>query len=91
MSFVDAPEGNEEVLVMVPAVSDPKWNKFVANLRAGEIRATELPTKMFVNRLKIKVMFDQSEAVKRIVIGEAHDYFTKNQDALKADIHLIFG
>jgi len=80
-------EGSEEVIVMVPSISDPKWNKFVANLSAGTVRATELPTKMFVNRLKIKVMFDQSEAV----IGEAHEYFTKNQDALKADIQLIFG
>jgi hypothetical protein len=84
-------EGSEEVIVMVPSISDPKWNKFVANLSAGTVRATELPTKMFVNRLKIKVMFDQSEAVKKTVIGEAHEYFTKNQDALKADIQLIFG
>jgi hypothetical protein len=76
---------------MVPSLSDPKWSKFIANLGAGSIRATELPTKMFVNRLKIKVMFDQSEAVKKTVISEAHDYFTKNQDALKADIQLIFG
>jgi len=74
---------------MVPSVSDPKWAKFVANL--GTIRANELSTKMFVNRLKIRVMFDQSDAVKKAVIGEAHDYFTKNQDALKADIQQIFG
>jgi len=74
---------------MVPAISDPKWNKFVANL--GAIRANELSTRMFVNRLKTKVIFDKSEAVKQSVIREAHDYFTKNQVALKDDIQLIFG
>lgn len=76
---------------MVPSLSDPKWNKFIANLCAGSIRATELPTKMFVHRLKVKVLFDKSEAMKKTVIGDAHDYFTKNQDVLKADIQLIFG
>lgn len=73
----------------VPLISDPKWNRFVANL--GSIRANELPTRMFVNRLKTKVILDPSEAVKKSVINEAHDYFTKNQDLLKADIQLIFG
>ena len=33
-------EGSEEVIVMVPSISDPKWNKFVANLSAGTVRAT---------------------------------------------------
>jgi hypothetical protein len=76
---------------MVPSISDPKWNKFVASLSAGAIRVNELSTRMFVNRLKTKVIFDQSEAVKKSVIHEAHDYFTKNQVALKDDIQLIFG
>jgi hypothetical protein len=76
---------------MVPSISDPKWNKFVANLSAGAIRASELSTRMFVNRLKTKVMFDKSEAVKQSVIREAHEYFTKNQIVLKDDIQLIFG
>jgi hypothetical protein len=86
---VDASQGKQEVNVPVPSVSDPKWNKFVASL--STIRANELSTKMFINRLKIKVMFDNSEVVKQAVIREAYDYFTKNQVALKDDIQLVFG
>lgn len=74
---------------MIPPPSDPKWNKFLTSLNT--IQARELPTKMFVLRLKTKVMFDHSEAVKQTAIREAHDFFTKNQAALKGDIQLIFG
>jgi len=76
-------------MAMVPAKSDPKWARFASNFTA--IKVNDLATKMFLNRLKVKATFDQSEAAKRGLIDEAYEFFTKNQENLKGDIQTIFG
>jgi len=74
---------------MVPAKSDPKWAKFLGSL--GKTQVTDLSTRMMMNRLKMKISFDGSEATKAKAIAEAYDFFSKNQANLKDDIKLIFG
>jgi hypothetical protein len=74
---------------MVPTKSDPKWGKFIGNL--ATIQVSDLSTRMMMNRLKMRVSFDQSEAARQKAIGEAYDFFLKNQANLKDDIKQIFG
>jgi len=44
-----------------------------------------------MNRIKMKTLFDPSEAVKKQAISDAFDFFTKNQVSMKDDIKKIFG
>ncbi len=74
---------------MVPSKTDLKWMKFLDNL--GKLPVADLSVKMMMNRVKTKIMFDGSEAVKKQMISDAHDFFTKNEATLKDDIKLIFG
>ena len=74
---------------MIPPKSDPKWTKFLNNL--GNIVVTELPTRMLLNRIKMKVLFDPSEAVRKQAIDDAFDFFTKNEAILGNDVQKVFG
>lgn len=74
---------------MVPSKTDLKWVKFLDNL--GKLPVTDLSARMMLNRVKTKIMFDGSEAVKKQMISDAYDFFTKNEATLKDDIKLIFG
>jgi hypothetical protein len=74
---------------MVPPKSDPRWIKFVTN--KGGILTTNLPLRMLMNRMRLKIMFDGSEASKQQAISEAYDFFVKNEAAVQEDIKLIFG
>jgi len=74
---------------MIPAKSDPKWEKFLLSL--GSIPVSDLSVKMMMNRIKMKTLFDPSEAVKKQAISDAFDFFTKNQVSMKDDIKKIFG
>ena len=74
---------------MVPSKTDLKWIKFLDNL--GKMPVSDLSVKMLMNRVKTKILFDGSDAVKKQMISDAHDFFTKNEATMKADIQLIFG
>lgn len=74
---------------MIPAKTDPKWTKFISNL--GAIAVTDLSTRMMLNRIKMKVGFNATDATKKQAIEEAYDFFTKNQATLKDEIQKIFG
>jgi hypothetical protein len=66
-----------------------EWTKFLANL--GKFPVSDLSVKMMMNRIKMKILFDPSEASKQQAIGDAYDFFIKNQATVKEDIKLIFG
>lgn len=74
---------------MVPPKSSPKWTKFLNDL--GTITVNDLSAKMMMNRIKMKIRFDGSEAIRQQAIGEAYDFFVKNEAALKSEIDRIFG
>jgi hypothetical protein len=74
---------------MVPPKSDPKWVKFIGNI--GSLKVNDLSTRMMINRLKMRVAFDTSEAVRKQSISDAYDFFAKNEASLKEDIKQIFG
>ena len=74
---------------MLPPKNSPKWTKFLNDL--GTIAVNDLSAKMMMNRIKMKIRFDGSEAVKQQAITEAYDFFAKNEAALKGEIDRIFG
>lgn len=73
---------------MVPPKNDPKWSKFLSSL--GSIPASDLSVKMMMNRIKMKILFDPSDAARQQAISDAFTFFTKNEAALKEDIKNIF-
>jgi hypothetical protein len=74
---------------MLPSKSDPKWLRFIDDL-AG-IQVESLPARMFLNRLTLKLQANASADAKSEAIGEAFEFFTKNQCAIAEDIQRIFG
>jgi hypothetical protein len=83
-----SPETNER-RVMIPAVDDPKWDQFFAKL--GKVTLKNLPAKMFMSRINLRVAMDRSDATRKSAIREAHEFFTKGQATLQDDIKAIFG
>lgn len=73
---------------MVPPKTDPKWAKFLSNL--GSVPANDLSVKMMMSRIKIKILFDPSDAARQQAISDAFTFFTKNEAALKEDIKTFF-
>ena len=45
---------------------------------------------MMMNRIKMKILFDPSDAARQQAISDAFTFFTKNEAALKEDIKNIF-
>lgn len=73
---------------MIPAKSDPKWTRLIDNL--ATVKAINLSTKMFLNRLKISIIMDPSPVNKRAALDQAFAYFTKNEALVNNEINLIF-
>jgi hypothetical protein len=74
---------------MIPAQSDPRWGHFLNNI--GNLKVTELATRMVLNRIKLKLSFDNSDSVRKQSIVEVHAFLTKNENVLQNDIKAIFG
>lgn len=74
---------------MIPNVSDPKWSSFLQDI--GKKQVHDLSAKMLLNRIKLRIAFDPSDAARKLAIGEIHAFFTKNQANLMDDIQAIFG
>jgi hypothetical protein len=73
---------------MIPAKNDPKWIKFTRGL--STIQAANLPTRMMLSRLKLKLGNNPTDALRQEVIASAWDFFTKNQASVADDIQKIF-
>lgn len=73
---------------MIPTVSDPKWSAFLQDIEKKKVH--DLSAKMLLNRIKLRIAFDPSEATRKLAIEEVHAFFTKNQANLKDDIQAIF-
>jgi hypothetical protein len=74
---------------MLPAKTDPKWTKFVTNLPT--LQVTNLPARMLVNRLKLKLGMGSTDAIRKEIIDAAYEFFSKNETAVADDIKKIFG
>jgi hypothetical protein len=73
---------------MVPPKSDRKWQRFLDHISTVEV--SNLSTRMLVNRLKLKIAFEPTAAVKAAALDMAHDFFCKNESAVADDIKRIF-
>jgi hypothetical protein len=74
---------------MVPPKTDAKWKKFVTNI--GSIEAANLPTRMLLSRLRLRVGANPTEAGRQEVIHSAWEFFSKNETTVADDIKKIFG
>jgi hypothetical protein len=74
---------------MIPPKTDLKWVKFLDNMEKLPVK--DLSVKMLLCRVKTKIIFDHSEAVRKQMISDSYDFFIKNEATLKEDIKLIFG
>lgn len=74
---------------MVPPASDLRWRGFLDSL--GTVQSGNLATRMLINRLKLKLTFDSSDASKLEAIRAAHDFFARYESAVLDDIKHIFG
>lgn len=73
---------------MVPPKTDPKWESFLDNL--GSVSVSSMGTRVLLTKLML--MHYQKDAEKRKkAIDEAYSFFSKNENAVKEDIKLIFG
>jgi hypothetical protein len=72
---------------MLPAKHHPHWKKLAENPESFKDKASGLPTKMLLSRLKIK---GSNSSVDEL-IAIAHEFFTKNEKIVAADIKMIFG
>lgn len=73
---------------MVPPKSDEKWKHFVTNI--GSLEVTNLPTRMLLNRLKLKVGSDSPDEVRWEAIDSAWKFFSKNLAMVADDIEKLF-
>lgn len=74
---------------MLPPKTDWKWQRFLD--RIGTVEVSNLSTRMLVNRLKLKIAFDPTPAVKAAALDAAYEFFRKNEAAVAHDIQRIFG
>lgn len=74
---------------MVPPKTDWKWQRFLDRIDTVEV--SNLPTRMLVNRLKLKIGFDPAPAARQAALDSAYEFFCKNEAAVADDIKRIFG
>jgi hypothetical protein len=74
---------------MLPPKTDPKWNKFLTNLPT--VQVSNLPARMLINRLKLKLGMGSGDASRKEIIDSAYEFFSKNETAMAEDIKKIFG
>lgn len=74
---------------MIPGKNDPRWKEIVTSTK--EFPLSGLATKMLVMRVRTIVKLDQSPAKITEAISIAHEYFSKNEEMLKADLEVLFG
>jgi hypothetical protein len=75
---------------MIPDKTDPRWIGFLNNMEKTPVGG--LATKMLMARLKL-MDWQKSEPTKQKAIGDAHEFFSKNEGVavIRNDIKLIFG
>lgn len=74
---------------MVPPKTSWKWQRFLDYM--GTMEVSNLPTRMLVNRLKLKMAFEPGPAARVAALDVAYDFFCKNEAAVADDIKRIFG
>lgn len=72
---------------MIPPKSDPIWKEIVDNTE--DLMISALPTKMLFMRVKMLRRSGTSKSLSE-AIDAAYDFFSKNEDAVKEDVAVVF-
>lgn len=73
---------------MIPPKTDPVWREIVDRTEDYEVSA--LPTKMLFMRIKLLRYSGTSQSMTDAV-NAAFDFFSKNEEAVRDDIEIVFG
>lgn len=73
---------------MLPPKTDPRWRTLVQT--NAEYRLKGLATRMMLTRVRLMGSKKDEQSVKA-AIDVAFDFFTKNADTVRDDVHAIFG
>lgn len=73
---------------MIPPKTDPIWREIVD--RTEDYEVSSLPTKMLFMRIKMLRHNGTSQSMTD-AINAAFDFFSKNREAVRDDIEVVFG
>jgi hypothetical protein len=73
---------------MVPGKTDSRWKEIITSEQ--DLPLNGLASKMMMMRVRTMLKMDSSDAKIKEAIDIAHEFFTKNEEMVKADLQNLF-
>ncbi|MFZ5446164.1 MAG: hypothetical protein ACOZQL_39620 [Myxococcota bacterium] len=73
---------------MIPAREHPRWKELVAG--STRFAFENLALRMLVTRLRLRTVHGDAAPIEEAITA-VHDFFERNEDTCREDLHTLFG